>query len=162
MHTTQTLTVGRGHGQEGGGPWVGAKGGVEVMGRGFPRRRSWSGVEQPWQGHGGPWSGEVVEVLVVEMSCIPLLTPPPGPDHLPPVTMWPIPWCIWHHPPPPVGHECVTHVCENIIFAVWPVTKRPLSHLLTSLLGRRAQVGGLVQDPARYPSKSTPWNDWKH
>ena len=48
--------------------------------------------------------------------------PPPGPDYLPPrarppppVTMWPIPWCIWCHIPPDLNR--VTHTCENITFA---------------------------------------------
>ena len=46
-------------------------------------------------GGGGPVWGEG--------WCPPLLGRPPSPcaDHLPPVTMWPIPWCIWCHPPPP-------------------------------------------------------------
>ena len=42
------------------------------------------------------------------------LTPAPKSDQTPtpsPVTMWPIPWCVWCHLPPPVDR--MTDTCEK-------------------------------------------------
>ena len=47
-------------------------------------------------GGGGPVQGEVVVLSGGEG----VMSSPPRADHLPPVTMWSMTWCIWCHLPP--------------------------------------------------------------
>ena len=68
-----------------------------------------------WTGHGGREGG-----VVQGKGCCDLV--PGGGGRccalpLPPLTMWPIPWCIWCNtdPPPPLGDR-MTNTCKNITF----------------------------------------------
>ena len=55
------------------------------------------------------------EVVVGQWPFLPV--PGGGGMSLLPVTMWPIPWCIWCHLPPPHRYYRMTDACENISFA---------------------------------------------
>ena len=61
------------------------------------------------------------------------LTFDPGGGECLPLTMWPIPWCIWCHTSPPLTWiEWVTHTCENITFARFATRAEIISPFINS------------------------------
>ena len=59
---------------------------------------------------------------------------PPAPDHLPPVTMWPIPWCIWCHLPP-LNRVSVTRMWKHSLRSLRYAGGNYWKPRLNSLLG---------------------------